>query len=689
MPIWKIKDNAANKQAISALSAETKLCEAVTTILFNRGITTYEQSLAYLGYKRTYHDPMLLHDMDLAVERFKKAIESNEKVVIFGDYDADGVTSTALMYKYFRPFLSNLEYYIPCRNAEGYGLNEKAIRAFAEQGITLIVTVDTGIRAHVEVALARELDIDVIITDHHQCDETLPQALAVVNPERNDCAYPFKHLAGVGVAFALVCAYQMSLDSDSCHIKVTENLLEQYGDLVALGTIADVVPVIGINRDWIRRGLEIMTKSNNLGISALMEAASAKGEATSMTVAYTLAPRINAAGRMESAEAAMQLLLSETPFSAAKSAAYLCDLNSKRQLEEHRITMQASRMHEENRADNTTVVFVANEAWNAGTIGIVASKLSEKYGLPAVVMSIKDGEVKGSARSVTGLNIVDALAHCSGLLLKYGGHEQAAGFSLLEQNLPDFYEKLNSYILEKSICAAEVELEVDYILSPTGTIMNIAAQVAQLEPFGNSNPQPLFLSRNLQVIEVIPLSGGKHTKLNLLCGKASVAALYFGVNPASLGLLPNDKIDIVHTLEINEFANRKNLQLLIRDLKPSKNTHKNMQSELSMYHSKQITLPTREQFALAFKALRFAVDTQGNHICLRALSRETFAGLNDAYARFRTILDIFAEVGIVTMEAQNTSDTFCIYISHTNSKIDLESSQILTKLKENHAPTIY
>jgi len=680
MPIWKVKDNTANAQAIAALSAELKLSQAVTTVLFNRGITTYEQSLDYFGYNRTHHDPMQMRDMEVAVARIKKALQNNEKVVIFGDYDADGVTSTALLYKYFRPLLPQLEYYIPCRNAEGYGLNEKAIRLFAEQGITLIITVDNGIRAHDEVALACELGIDVIITDHHQCDDMLPNAVAVVNPERTDCLYPFKHLAGVGVAFALACAYQMSLEPELSHTDITENLLTRYGDLVALGTIADVVPIIGTNRDWIRRGLEIMSTSPNLGIAALMEATSLKGEVTSTNVAFTLAPRINAAGRMESAHAALQLLLSETPFSAAKNAAHLCELNSKRQREEQSITKQASQQHETTRTDDTAIVFVADKGWNAGIIGIVAAKLSEKYALPATVMSIQDGEVKGSARSVPGLNIAEALAHCSDLLLKYGGHEQAAGFSLLEQNLPAFRDKLNSYICGLAGQAIESELEIDYLLSPVETSMNTATQIAQLEPFGQSNPQPLFLSRNLQVVEVVSLSSGKHAKLNLLCGKSSVTALYFGVNSASLGLLPYDKIDLVHTLEINEFNNRKSLQLLVRDLKPSKSTQKRIQNELTAYHSEQIDPPTREQFTAAYKALRFTLETQGNQVCLRTLSREIFADFIDAYARLRTILDIFAEVGVMTI-SENNADTFSIHINHTNGKVDLDSSSILAKLK--------
>lgn len=532
----------------------------LAALLARRGLDTPEKAARFLdGGPELLCDPMLLPDMEKAAARLREAVTMRQRVVVYGDYDVDGITSACLLTDWLTARGVPCTPYIPDRVDEGYGLNEGAVRAIAETGAALIVTVDCGITAAAEAALAASLGVDVVITDHHECGAgPLPGACAVVDPKRPDSACPESGLAGVGVAFKLLCAVTGE----------AEPLLEAYADLVATGTVADVMPLTGENRYIVRRGLKKLAENPRPGLLALLKEADAAGKpVTSTTIGFTLAPRINAAGRMSRADAAVRLLLAENAAEAAASAAELCSLNRQRQTREREIWEQArGRL---GAAPPDMPIVLAEEGWHQGVVGIVASRLAEEYGLPAVMICLEGGEGKGSCRSSGGFNLFDALTACADSLERFGGHALAAGLSIRSDRVDEFRAALAAYYNAHPGAGAPA-LVCDLRVTDMALLSeeNVAS-LARMEPFGAGNPRPVLAMTDVLVRRVIPIGGGKHLKLVLQKEGQDFNCVFFGHTAGALGLSEGDRADAAFFPQINDFRSMRSVQLLITDLRPA------------------------------------------------------------------------------------------------------------------------
>ncbi|MDR0293376.1 MAG: single-stranded-DNA-specific exonuclease RecJ [Oscillospiraceae bacterium] len=517
--------------------------------LVRRGILSPEEAGTF--FRMTpgqLHDPFLLPDMRPAVERLRLAAERGETVAVYGDYDADGVTATALMLKTLRGMGLDCIWHIPDREREGYGLNGEAVEELCRQGASLIVTVDTGVTAHKEIGAAKRLGADVIVTDHHECRDTLPDALAVVNPRRAGSAYPFAGLAGVGVAFKLACALAGGW----------RDPLIRYADLVALGTVADVMPVTGENRLLITQGLRAMAVTGNPGLRALLrETGQDAGPVTADTAAFILGPRVNAAGRVGRAGAALKLLLAEDPAEAEELARALCELNTLRQSRENEVLAQAAAMAE----SAAPALVLAREGWPAGIAGIVAARLAEQYERPVFIGCIDGDTVRGSARGTGDICLTEMLSGLSPLLEGYGGHGQAAGFSLRRDNFETFRQAV-----EKA-CAplrrAEAVLEVDAEVRPEWLGADDLRGLEELAPFGAGFPRPVFALRGVTAVSAAPMGGGKHWKLVFDCGGGKLDAVWFNGS----GSLPPGRFDIAFRTEVNRFRGQEQPRLRLADVR--------------------------------------------------------------------------------------------------------------------------
>ena len=473
---WILKNGfGADAPEVLALETALGISSVTARLLCQRGYTSPESAKAFLFEEGEFHSPFLIPDMDKAVERIERAIANREKVVIYGDYDVDGVTSVSVLTLYLKARGLMTKYYIPSRNGEGYGMNNAAIDKLHESGVSLMITVDTGVTAIDEVAYASSLGMDTVVTDHHECQALLPAAYAVVNPRRHDSAYPFKELAGVGVVFKLISACELTkAGSEEEKRALMDALCERYIDLVAMGTVADVMPLVDENRLLVKKGLSMMNARPRMGLSALLTAASG-GERkasviTATTVSFTVAPRINAAGRIASAERAARLFLTESPAEAEKIALELCEINRARQAEENRIIEEAeAKIAAECDLENDRVIVLADDGWHHGVIGIVASRITERYGLPSILISF-DGDIgKGSGRSVKGINLVEALTDAEEHLIKFGGHELAAGLSVERSRIDAFRRHLNEYVKAHfADCEGGAGVDVDCEIALSG-----------------------------------------------------------------------------------------------------------------------------------------------------------------------------------------------------------------------------
>ena len=533
---WSLQYRPGNTEidaGIAALVEETKLSPMMARLLYTRGYRTLDEVSSFLRQETAcLHDPFLLQDIEAAVERISLALERGEKIAIYGDYDVDGVTAVSLLYLYLLEHGADVGYYIPSRMREGYGLSQGAIDRLKECGVELMITVDTGITAIEETAYAKSLGIDTVITDHHECRAELPAACAVVNPHRSDDQYPFKELAGVGVVFKLICAFEMAecRKMGISEMDGVERVCREYADLVAIGTIADVMPVVDENRLIVTLGLSLLENTKRLGVRALIDAAMGtkqgecakyvkKRKINSGFIGFTIAPRINAAGRVSDASIAVELLLADDPQKAETLATHLCELNTERQTEENRIAEQAYEKIEQTRNPDDCVIVIDDDSWKQGIIGIVSSRITERYGLPSILISFDgatDGNSlltdlgKGSGRSIKGMNLVDALTSCEDLLVRFGGHELAAGLSILRANIDAFRRRINDYahnhLLEEDLC---VSIDADSEISAHELSMSLAQEISLMEPFGISNPVPNFILRNARVLRTISMGGGE------------------------------------------------------------------------------------------------------------------------------------------------------------------------------------
>ncbi len=696
------------------ISATLGVCDVLAQLLINRGYDTPEKAGAFLRMEQEMlRDPFEMKDMDKAVSRIKRAIDGGEKIAIYGDYDVDGVTSVCTLYLYLSEKGANISYYIPNRTGEGYGVSVQAIDSLHREGVTLIVTVDTGITANEEIEHAASLGIDFVVTDHHECQSDLPRAEAVVNPHRPDCTYPFKELAGVGVVFKLISAYEQKYTEKSRY-QALSDICDGYADLIAIGTIADVMPIRDENKLIVSYGLALIKDNERVGLSALIDSIGHRNDSsvgtakkrapkiTSAYIGYTLAPKINAAGRMSSAELAVELFLTKDEREAARLADALFEANKARQDEENRITEQAYEMIPlDYDTENYPVIVLDSDNWHHGVIGIVSSRITEHFGLPSILISF-DGCVKdkpsptdvgkGSGRSVKGLNLVDALLHCSDTLEKFGGHELAAGMSVTRENLPLFRERINEYAREVLRNASFTPtLDADMELMPSDASISVAEQLNLLEPFGTENPTPVFVMRDMQILEINAVSGGKHTKLSLRGGKNAFVAMYFSHSPSSIEFAEGDFVDILFNLDINEWNGRRTVQLLIKDIHSSKSERAEHIAGAEKfekiwagesYSESDCVLPDRDDFAAVYNLVRQSVRSGNGVLSHAQILRRLKATYPDkiGYVKLKFIIKIFQELNLLGINEEGDGQySFSLHFS--NSKTDLEKSNLLRRLR--------
>lgn len=644
-----------------------------------RGLDDAAHLREFLGEGEPLSDPFLLKDMDKAAARITRAVDNMEKITVYGDYDADGVTSTAMLYSYLETRGADVIFYIPQREGEGYGMNIGAVEYLKEQGVSLIVTVDNGISSVQEVARANELGIDVVVTDHHRPQEILPDAVAVVDAYRPDDTSPYKHFSGVGIAFKLL----MALEDGAGDV---EDLLEAYSDLAAIGTIGDIVPLTGENRTLIRAGLERLSQSDRPGVQALLENAGIAGKAlTSTNVAFTLVPRINATGRMGAPERAVRLLISGYEEEAEVLSEEICADNEERRRVEAEIAEAAFADIEAKGYMKDRVVVVDGENWHHGVIGIVASRVTERCGKPCMIISRGETEAKGSGRSIEGFSLFEAICACGDLLIKFGGHPMAAGITLKPENIEAFRKRINQYAAEHFPQMPTQTVTLDCKLNPAVLSVSMAQSLTQLEPFGNGNPQPVFGLFNMELSNVTPVGGGGHLRLTLEKNGAVITAMRFNTKPEELPYHIGDKIDLAVQLEAREFRGQPSLTVIVRDMKfAAFNTEKNIASlasfekwqrgEVLSAEDKNRLYPDRACLAAIYRALRTLNGKETDQV--RFVSQ---FGKDMTLGLFKTALLVFEERGLVHSEIAD--DTFTATLIETSGKTDITRSPVLLALQ--------
>ncbi len=670
--IWKVSQLEAG--AVNALVG-SGYAPLAAMVLASRGIGDDRQARAYLDCNAPLLDPFLMTDMDKAAGRVGLAMSRGEKIAVFGDYDVDGITATCLLTDFLRRHGSDAVSYIPGRLEEGYGLNPIAIHQLHDEGVKLIVTVDCGITAVSEAELCRQLGIDLVITDHHECKQTLPAAIAVVDPHRPDGGYPHKNLSGVGVAFKLASALCGS----------QEGVLEEYADMVCLGTVADVMPLQGENRVFVARGLESLAHTRRPGIAALMaECGCAPETVSASSIGFMLAPRINAAGRMGQIDLAVELFLTDDPDKAAEAARGLCELNRQRQAVESEIYRQAVSMLPMGKPPEAIVL--ADESWHQGVVGIVASRIAEEYACPTFLICLDGEHGKASSRSHGGFNLFASLSALSPLLESYGGHELAAGFTISRANIPEF---------RRQICALAAQyytddvprtvLDVDCAVSPELLTLHNVDALQMLEPCGNGCPKPVLMMKNLTIDRISMVGGGRHMRLRLCSGHTYLNAIYFSANPQTVSIQPGDLVDVAFTPQVNEFRGTRTVQMNVIDIRPSCSAeclpdaapYRDMQRGNLTSGEAAALLPDRKMLALVWRYLDAANPVQESPMCLcRKIVRWSGQPLN--LGQMLTCLDIFRDVGLLTVQRQHKYVS--IRLTPGEGKADLSRSQTMQRL---------
>lgn len=673
--IWNVKEPGMD--AVNRL-VSAGYAPLVAMVLASRGVDEPGKAKRYLDCNAPLIDPFRLRDMDLAAGRLGLAMARGEKIAVFGDYDVDGITATCLLTDFIRRNGGNCVPYIPGRLEEGYGLNPIAIRQLHSQGVTLIVTVDCGITALEEAKLCAVLGIDLVITDHHECKEELPQAIAVVDAHRIDCAYPHKDLSGVGVAFKLAAALCGS----------QEQVLDSYADMVCLGTVADVMPLHGENRVFVSRGLDALRHTKRPGLLALMKQAGCDRDTlTATSVGYTLAPRINAAGRMGQIDLAVELFLTEDADRGEALAAALCDLNRQRQGVESKIYQQAVDMLPQDRPPEAIVL--ADEAWHQGVVGIVASRIAEEYCCPTFLICLDGEHGKASSRSYGGFNLFSSLTALAPLLESYGGHELAAGFTIHRNSIPAFREKIGA--LAQAFykdTGLRTVLDADCAVKPELlTIPNIES-LAQLEPCGNGCAKPVLVAQEMTVERITQVGGGRHMRLWLRNGRYILQGIWFSANAKTASIAEGDVVDVAFEPKINSYRGERTVQLNVLDIRPSCKV--DCPADTASYRalrrgsiSRQAAmelLPDRGTLAMVWRYLaadpRSQVQETPDCLCRKIVR---WSGVSLSLGKLLTCLDIFADVGLVQIQRLHRNMT--IRLIPADQKADLQKSQTLQKLQ--------
>ena len=556
---WILKE--FDKEKVVEISKKFKISPLIAIILYNRGVREDEDIREFLARDLSaMHDPFLMKDMDKATERITEAKEKGEKITIYGDYDVDGITSIAILYKYLKSMGVDVDYYVPDRMVEGYGVNREALDKIKAEGTKLIITVDTGITAVEEAEYAKSIGLDFIVTDHHECKETIPDVYAAIDPKRKDCPYPFKSLAGVGVVFKLIQA----LDGT----KSLTSLMDEYADLMCLGTVADISPLIDENRVIVTEGLKRFKTTNNVGLKALIDVSTNGKAITTSTIGYTIAPRINASGRLGCASTSVELFLTDDADKAMELANSLCHENTLRQQTEQKMFKEALEYieaHPEIKEDD--VIVIPHENWHHGIVGIVSSKITEKYYKPSILFAVDGDSAKGSGRSVTGFNLFGALEDSSELLEKFGGHELAAGLTIKAENIEKFRKKINEYSKGKIQDLAMPTISLDAQIKVTYITIDTVNNINLLQPFGVNNPTPAFSVLNIKIHRISVMSEGKHLRMTLYKDGKYLDAVGFGMGDYYSMFEEGDFVDVAFALDINDYKGFQNVQLILKDIR--------------------------------------------------------------------------------------------------------------------------
>ena len=647
-------------------------------VLASRGITNRAQAESYLDCNAPLVDPFVMTDMDKAVERIRKAAEDGEIVAVFGDYDVDGITATCLLTDFLRGQGVACVSYIPGRLEEGYGLNPIAIHQLHSQGVSLIVTVDCGITAIEEAQLCKQLGIDLVITDHHECKDRLPEAVAILDPHRPDGGYPHKNLSGVGVAFKLAAA--LCGDQNA--------VLNEYCDMVCLGTVADVMPLQGENRVFVAQGLSSLQCTKRPGISALMEECGCDSRnLNAASLGFMLAPRINAAGRMGQIDLAIELFLTHDPDQGKMLARALCELNRQRQAVESEIYDQAIAM-----LPHTTpeAIVLADDRWHQGVVGIVASRIAEEYACPTFLICLDGDHGKASSRSYGGFNLFAALTTLSPLLESYGGHELAAGFTIRRDNIDAFREEICRLVAKESTQdMPRTVLDVDCAISPEMLTLSGIQALDIMEPCGNGCPKPVLMMENLVVDRLRPVGNGKHLRLRLRRGSHGFNAIFFSATAESASIVQGDLVDVAFLPQINEFREELSVQMNVQDIRPACKCE--CSPELSGYTAMRrgdidpeqanALLPDRATLGMIWRYLASVPGgcTQEMPMCLcRKIVR--WSGVPLSLGKLLTCLDIFSDVGL--LKTQRHHNTITIHLTQGAGKADLTQSRTLQTLEQ-------
>lgn len=679
MKQWSIAK--LNKDNAGTISDKYELPSIISALLDIRGITTEEDIRNFLFNETDIEDPFSLKDMDKAVLRIKQAIDNGEKICVYGDFDADGVTSTSLLYSYLDTVGADVTYYIPSRETEGYGMHISSVDKLKERNVELLITVDNGISAVDEIAYAKSLGIDTVVTDHHMPSDTLPDAVAVVDPHRADCKSAYKTISGVGVAFKLVCA----LEGEYCDIDM---LLDNYSDLVCIGTIGDIMPLTKDNRVFVKRGLKSINNSDRVGINSLNAVAGLSDKDIQVSnVSFAIVPRINAAGRLGLSNYSVTLLTTDDSDDSDRIASKLGDDNSERQRIEKEIISDINEKIKRNPSlINDRIIVIDGDNWHHGVIGIVSARIKDIYGKPCIIIS-RCGEVcRGSGRSIAGFDLWEAVSSCADILTHFGGHPMAVGLTLNEEDIETVRVKVNEYAVMKGEMPFD-KLKIDIKLNPDILDVEIAKNLKYLAPFGTGNPVPVFQLSNLKIINITPVSGDKHLRFTFASGQNRISAMLFYTPSAKNQFVVGDTVDAAVNLDVNSYKNNESLSVVIKALKFSGvdysdyiRTQRIFESFLRGEKLSKKTLleiiPTRTDFADIYRYLRSikSSDNMQTDILVHRINT------NITYGKLKVALLAMKQLGLIEYTEELKKSSFRVLnVSH---KVSLEKAPVIQRLKE-------
>ncbi|MEG2660169.1 MAG: single-stranded-DNA-specific exonuclease RecJ [Oscillospiraceae bacterium] len=673
---WQIANHDSKKS--TALSEAFGLPRLVCDVLTSRGLTDTDDVRAFVEADTPLSSPMQLANIDKARARILNAVDKGERIAVFGDYDVDGVTATALLYTYLDGLCADVYYKLPNREDDGYGLSVQTVDYMAEKGVNLIITVDNGVSAIEAIAYAAEKGIDVVVTDHHLPPPVLPNAIAIVNPQLSEDKSEFKALSGVGVAFKLICALEGCEPSE---------LMPFYSDLVAIGTVADIMTLTGENRVLVKAGLEVLQNTDRPGLAALIEACGfADKELTADNISYGIAPRLNAAGRMDTANTALDLLLCDDTDSAQDLVATLVENNAMRQKTEQDIAEEVSKkIIEDIKYHSERILVVEGRGYHQGVIGIVASRIVERFGKPAIIISIdENGEGKGSGRSVEGISLYDAISGCKDLLIRFGGHAMAAGLSVREENISAFRSAINVFVNANYPVSVRAPLHLDARVDLQKLTAEDIESLSLLAPFGNGNPAPLFYIENASIDALYPVSDGKHTRIRLKSGNACIYGIIFGTSPTALGYTLNSRVDAAVSLSVYAGKQGKMISARIKELRPYGMSDKYLQAAQS-YEAFCCKEQISQDERILIKPQRADTVAVYKRVCDGGLPandlRPLFAQLGSENAgKILVSLSALCELGLVEKKQKDGAE-FYIAAPVTEKK-NLASASILRSLEE-------